>query len=163
MRMRTKILLSLALLISLQSLAQSGIKVMGFVQEEAPGMVPRKTGTPKAKPHQQHYIFLSAPKGKTVQPVEIWIGGQVFSLNREIVKTPVYAPKGALGKPQLMVAETGNVMMKLTPLPYVKGKIFTRAREKAKTNELVVVYRLNNTYHSAIQKEFTRLETRDSQ
>ena len=161
--MRTKILLLLTLLISLQSLAQSGIKAMGFVQEEAPGMVPRETGEPKSKPHQEHYIFLSIPKGKTVQPVEIWIRGEAYSLRREIVKPPVFAPKGALGKPQLMVSQTGNLIMKLTPLPYAKGKIFTRAREKAKANELVVVYRLNNTYYSATQKELTRLETRDSQ
>ena len=161
--MKTKILLSLAVVISLQSLAQSGIKLMGFVQEEAPGMVPRKTGTAKPKPHLQYYIFLSIPKGTTVEPVEIWIRGEAYSLSREIVKPPVFAPKGALGKPQLMVAENRDVIMKLTPLPYIKGKIFTRAREKSKANELVVVYRLNNIYHSATLKEFTRLETRDSQ
>ena len=161
--MRTKILLSFALIISLQTLAQSQIKVMGFVQEEVPGMVPRKSEINKPNLHQQHYIFLSVPKGKTVQPVEIWIRGGAYSLSREIVKTPVFAPKGALGKPQLMVAGTPDAIMKLTPLPYVRGKIFTRAREKSKTNELVVVYRLNNTYYSAVQKEFTRLETRDSQ
>jgi hypothetical protein len=57
-----------------------------------------------------------------------------------------------------MVPKTSGQVIQVTPISKSDGKRFPKARLKAATNELVVVYKLNGKFYSATLKKLTRLE-----
>ena len=147
----TKILLSCLLLASLGAAAQNGVQLYGFQREIQFGIVPRATDENTGKPIPardaaiEYLIYISAPSGQKLVPVEIWIKGRPFNVKSErISKTPVAEPSGKV----LVPAYNGNIW-KLIPGTERKGTRFTLAKEKSKKNEAVLVYSLNGRHFSA--------------
>lgn len=156
--MKLRFLLVLAILSSAIVYGQNGIKVYGYVQENLPGTihVEEGVGSDKSKDRSEYFIYLSSKS--TIQPVEMWIHGKAYSLSTEkINSTPVKLATGSKNT-TIVVAKTSNKLWKLSPIPYTPGKNFSKAKEKAKSNDLVVVYKLNGSFYSAVLKTITRLE-----
>jgi hypothetical protein len=159
--MKYKILHGLLFLfIGLCTYAQNGVTVYGYSQDILPGNVPVSTGekkTNKAVVHTDYFIYISGPAKKTLHPIEMWINGEPFSIKTETTgSTPVQINVG--NRNTTLVPKTKNKVQRLTPWPYMPGKSFAKAKEKAASNELVVVYKLNGKFYSAVLKKITRLE-----
>ena len=160
--MYSKILLFLLTFASISTYAQNGFRVYGYVQQQLPGIVPKgntEQGVPvKKKIVTDHLIYFSSPKGTRVTLVEMYINGQPYSIKSgNLVQTPV-SQKDNLGKTRTLVPKTGNEVRQLIRSDYVPGKDFSRARQKAAVNDVVVVYRYRGTYYSAVLKKLTKLE-----
>lgn len=163
--MRHKILLLVFSLASLVSFAQSGVVLHGYLQDVLPGMVPKGTDE-NGKALGAHtattrvLIYLELPRSAAATPVEVWINGKRYGVQAEkITSFPVTLSKGAVvnSKPVLLPARSGNVL-ELIPVAFTKGKDFSKAKTKARSNELVVVYKMGGSYYSAVQKKWKSLE-----
>ncbi len=160
--MYSKILLFLLTFASISTYAQNGFRVYGYAQQQLPGIVPggnTEQGVPvKKEIVTDHLIYFSSPKGTRVTLVEMYINGQPYSIKSgNLVQTPV-SQKDNLGKTRTMVPKTGNEVRQLIRSDYVPGKDFSRARQKAAVNDVVVVYQYRGKYYSAILKKLTKLE-----
>jgi hypothetical protein len=160
--MYSKILLFLLTFASISTYAQNGFRVYGYVQQQLPGIVPggnTEQGVPvKKEIVTDHLIYFSSPKGTRVTLVEMYIHGLPYSIKSgNLVQTPV-SQKDNLGKTRTMVPKTGNEVRQLIRSDYVPGKDFSRARQKAAVNDVVVVYQYRGKYYSAILKKLTKLE-----
>ena len=160
--MYSKILLFLLTFASISTYAQNGFRVYGYAQQQLPGIVPKgntEQGVPvKKKIVTDHLIYFSSPKGTRVTLVEMYINGQPYSIKSgNLVQTPV-SQKDNLGKTRTLVPKTGNEVRQLIRSDYVPGKDFSRARQKAAVNDVVVVYQYRGKYYSAILKKLTKLE-----
>ena len=160
--MYSKILLFLLTFASISTYAQNGFRVYGYAQQQLPGIVPKgntEQGVPvKKKIVTDHLIYFSSPKGTRVTLVEMYINGQPYSIKSgNLVQTPV-SQKDNLGKSRTLVPKTGNEVRQLIRSDYVPGKDFSRARQKAAVNDVVVVYQYRGKYYSAILKKLTKLE-----
>ena len=160
--MYSKILLFLLTFASISTYAQNGFRVYGYVQQQLPGIVPKgntEQGVPvKKKIVTDHLIYFSSPKGTRVTLVEMYINGQPYSIKSgNLVQTPV-SQKDNLGKTRTLVPKTGNEVRQLIRSDYVPGKDFSRARQKAAVNDVVVVYQYRGNSYSAILKTLTKLE-----
>jgi hypothetical protein len=160
--MYSKILLFLLTFASISTYAQNGFRVYGYAQQQLPGIVPKgntEQGVPvKKKIVTDHLIYFSSPKGTRVTLVEMYIHGLPYSIKSgNLVQTPV-SQKDNLGKTRTMVPKTGNEVRQLIRSDYVPGKDFSRARQKAAVNDVVVVYQYRGKYYSAILKKLTKLE-----
>ena len=160
--MNSKLLLFILTFASISTYAQNGIRVYGYAQQQLPGIVPRgnsEQGVPvKKEVVTDHLIYFSSPKGSQVTLVEMYINGRPYSIQSgSLLPTPV-SQKDNLGKTITLVPKTGNEVRQLIRSDYVKGKDFSRARQKAAVNDVVVVYRFRGKYYSAVLKKLTKLE-----
>jgi hypothetical protein len=146
--------------VGLTSFAQTGVKVYGYVRDVLPGNIPNRQ-VRSAKPNTTTYmIYISAPSKYTITPVEVWINGEKFSAKSlPNVKTPVLVPKDNTGNQISLVAKTSNKLQQIVTAAPAEATLSASAKTKARTNELVIVYKLNGKLYTASLKKFTRLET----
>ena len=93
----------------------------------------------------------------------MWIHGERFNVTTEPVKkTPIILPNKT-GKSATLVAKTSNKVQQVVAVPFTKGKEFSLAKKKAASNELVVVYKQNGKYYSALLKKIKVLDPQFSE
>jgi hypothetical protein len=160
--MISKFLLIILSFTSISTYAQNGIRVYGYAQQQLPGIVPRgntEQGVPvKKEIVTDHLIYFSSPKSSHVTLVEMYIHGQPYSIKSGILLPTPVSQKDNLGKTKILVPKTGNEVRQLMMSDYVPGMDFSRARQKAAVNDVVVVYRYRGSYYSAVLKKLTKLE-----
>ena len=160
--MLRKILFILLLpFICLTTYAQNGVRVYGFSQESLPGIIPKGTtesGGPVKKEIVPEYLIYLSSTSAGALPVEVYIKGKPYSIKTTTaVRTPV-VQKNNVGKSVTLVPAATGTVRQLTLTHYTPGKVFSRAKAKARIYDLVVVYRLKGTYYSATLKKLTKLE-----
>ena len=160
--MKQKILLVLFIALSTMAFSQKGVKVYGFYRDVLPGTVPRGTdenGKKLSGPDNtvEYLIYISGNSGTRIYPAEVWIKGTRYAAAYENIKSPVVI-KNNLGKDVTLVPKTTAKVLKVRPGTWTSGKNFPNAKSKAASNDVVVVYKLNGKFYSALVKHLTRLE-----
>lgn len=130
-------------------------KIYGYKQKVLPGTV-RVDATGRELPRKPRYnYFIYLASGSKVEPVEIWINGEVYSVISKEVKTPVeYSNQTVDGiKLQVLVPKTSRRVLQLglslnqIQKPTSKGKLV------ADKNELVVIYKCKDKlYYKTVSK-----------
>ena len=169
--MRATILIVPFLLLALAAFAQTTpVKLYGYAQTVSAGMVQRgaideTTGqetAAKPRKNQNYFIYLAGPKGVRIYPTEIWISGKQYAANSTtITETPVEISNNNVpGRPKktILVPKTTGTLLSLTPAPPAGIKETASAKTKAKTNDLVVVYKMKGKMYTAVLKKLNRLE-----
>ena len=163
--------ISLALLLLVLSgfaRAQNGIKLYGYVQAVSPGFAGRQRDengklVQKSSARVNYNIFLSSPSKSRIDPIEIWIKGKRYGVKSEAVDTTPVTVTLHEGRPDkgkvVLVPQTTARVFRLTGTPGPLFKDFPRAKKRALTHELVVVYQLNGKFYSATLAKFTGLES----
>ena len=167
----------LILLFAVTSSFSQTVKVYGYAREVMPGIVQKDeeekklegsnaegTKTEKTNDKNVSYIvYLSSSSKSAIVPVEMWIHGERFNVTTEPVKkTPIILPNKT-GKSATLVAKTSNKVQQVVAVPFTKGKEFSLAKKKAASNELVVVYKQNGKYYSALLKKIKVLDPQFSE
>ena len=116
----------------------------------------------KPKTKFSYLFYLEGPKKLRIYPVEIWIKGERHGVNTTAVNTtPVEISTGELpqySKTITLVPKTNNKVIKLDPAVAVNGKDFPKARAKAETNEVVLVYKYGGKFYYAVQNKIKLVE-----
>ncbi|MGZ8538109.1 MAG: hypothetical protein ACXWV9_07575 [Flavisolibacter sp.] len=161
---------------AISSFSQTGVKVYGYEREAMPGIVQNdseekvegsnveRTKTEKTFEKSISYlVYISSSSKSAITPVEMWIRGERFNVMTEpVTKTPIILPNKT-GKSTTLVAKTSNKVQQVVAVPFTKGKEFSLAKKKAAWNELVVVYKQNGKYYSALLKKIKVLEPQFSE
>ena len=165
--MKHKIILLLFMAVSFSAFSQNGVTLYGFYQESLPGTIPKGTdengNTIPKKSAVDYIIYLKAPASSKITPVEIWIKGEQTLLQAEKTKTPVHIQSSGTGNSTTLVPKTGSNVWKIIPTSSTNYIKFTRARDKAEVNDVVVVYKLKGKFYSATLKNLKRLEPRNNE
>jgi len=109
-----------------------------------------------------YYIYMSHPAGMPVRPVEVWINGEVFDLQNEVVNSPV--EKALDSSPfekekVVLVPKTPGKVWMLTPITKTDSLFKLKNVQVAKKNEVVVVYLHNNRLFTKELKVLNVLRT----
>ena len=168
--MKIIVFVILALLgISLYSIAQSStIKVYAYQQAILGGSVPKgiitENGQQVNTPIRSSYnYYIYTISSSEIQPTEIWIKGQLFSVRSEIIKeSPVIIETRRMPNKSDSITLVPKTPQKekvllLTPLSYIEGRKFEKAKALAKNNQLVLVYKMNSKFYYKAVKKFTSL------
>ena len=161
---------------AVSSFSQTGVKVYGYVREVMPGIVQKDAEekvegskvevnkTEKAVDKSVSYlVYITSSSKSAITPVEMWIHGERFNVMIQPVnKTPIILPNKT-GKSTTLVAKTSNKVQQVVAVPFTKGKEFSLAKKKAASNELVVVYKHNGKYYSALLKKIKVLDPQFSE
>lgn len=144
------------------------VKLKAYVQSVLPGTVPRKvtdeSGRPRQTPsgkNEQYYVYLLYSKKTKVVPVEMWLNGKPFSiLPRNVEKTPVEIgdSNNPAGGKTVAIPQTKDKVVQLKPSTYTDGKSNYTTQQKAKANDVVVVYKINGKFRTVSLPHFVRLE-----
>jgi hypothetical protein len=170
--MKQSLLILALIFIFLISKAQtrSDVKIYGYIQPVSRGVAPDtnidEAGNVKpksVKPGSNYFIYITGPASTRIYPVEMWVKGKQYSAKSETVyKTPVQLADPAMPDgPNLitLVPKTTKKVMMLVPGNFVnQGKSLAIAKSKAKTNELVVVYKMNGKFHYALLEKLNIIE-----
>lgn len=141
------ILLLIFLAIGFGALAQSRGKarIFGFVQPVAPAVAGGSLDisgeeVPTARTGGQNLmLYIAAPS--RVYPSEIWVNGEQYSVRSMEVRTsPVRHGS------KVLVPRTAQKVWQMIPGPAAAAKSHAKARQLAKTNEMVVVYKQNGKF-----------------
>ena len=150
--------LVIAIIFSIFSFAQKegASKIYGYKQKVLPGTVRVDAAGRELprKPKYNYFIYLTSTS--KVDPVEIWINGEVYSvISNAVSTTPVEYTNPTIGgaKSQVLLPKTKRRVLQLglsfnkIENPTSKGKTLS---EK---NELVVIYKGNGKlYYKTISK-----------
>ena len=165
--MRYILLLTAILFIISSGNAQTrnDVKTYGYIQPVGRGVSPSmdidEAGSVKStglKPGSNYFIYIAGPATMRIYPIEMWLKGEKFSAKPTAVNnTPVLMADPSLpdGPNRItLVPKTSKKIFMLTPgNANVTGKSLAIAKSKARTNELVVVYKMNGKlYYSALEK-----------
>ena len=164
------------LFVAISSFSQTGVRVYGYAREVMPGIVQKEseakvegsnvesTKIEKTVDNSVSYIvYITSSSKSAIIPVEMWIHGQRFNvMTQPVGKTPIILPNKT-GKSTTLVAKTSNKVQQVIAVPFTKGKEFSLAKKKAASNEIVVVYKQNGKYYSALLKKITILEPQFSE
>lgn len=163
--MKQKFLLLAFLVLGLQAFSQTGIKLYGYVRDEAPGMVRGndESGRRMASPvHTTYFIYMVAPVSYRPQPSEIWIEHKRYAVTASVIKSPVVL--NINGRNKTLVARTGQRVWQLTPSgDQFDGPTAAAYKNKAKSNDVVLVYGLKGRRQTATLKKLTRLEPKNNE
>lgn len=144
--------------ISFLSFAQKegASKIYGYKQKVLSGTVrvdavgrelPRKPG-------YNYFIYLASTT--KVEPVEIWINGEVYSaISNEVASTPVeYSnPTPGDAKAQILVPKTSRRVLQLSPSPNKLETSNSKGKTLSANSELVLIYKGNGKlYYKAVSK-----------
>ena len=165
------ILFAVAILFSNQLFAQSrsDVKLYAYARPVTGGIMPKistqENGTQtmvKPKTKYSYLFYLEGPKKLKVYPVEIWIKGERHGVNPSAINaTPVEISTGELPqytKTTTLVPKTNNRVIKLDPAVAVNGKDFPKAKAKAASNEVVLVYKYGGKFYYAVQEKIKLIE-----
>ena len=123
------------------------VKLYAYQQAVLPGAVKTtidESGNSKAPPPKtssSNFIYLEAPSMKKIEPLHIWIKGELYDLRTEKPKLPVLMQYVALPlkKTDTLVKATSNPVMQLLPVPAKNGFTPSAAvKKKIRSNEIVV-------------------------
>lgn len=165
------LLFTLSILLSTRLLAQSrsDVKLYAYARPVTGGVMPKvsiqENGsqtmiTPKTK--YSYLFYLEGPKKLRIYPVELWIKGERHGIKTSPVNnTPVEISTGELpqySKTITLVPKTNNKVIKMDPAVAVNGKDFPKAKAKAETNEIVLVYKYAGKFYYAVQDKIKTLD-----
>ncbi len=165
MAMKNLISLTLLLSISLFVCAQikGTVKLYGYKQTVSRGKAPEMDENTKTRVSEgagKNYYLYAVSTSKIV-PVEAWVEGQHYGLMVNTIKeTPVeYGDENNIGSPKkALVPKTTQKVVQLTLIPPVEGKATGKnAKPFSKTNEFVLVYKLNGKFYYSYLKTLTSL------
>ena len=144
---------------------RNDVEIFGYIQPVSRGVSPEtitdEAGNLKTKglkAGSNYFIYFTGPASSRIYPIEMWIKGKQYSAKPEAVnKTPVQMADPALPNgPNFitLVPKTSKKVIRLISGSAVTpGKSLVIAKSKAKTNELVVVYKMNGKlYYSLLEK-----------
>lgn len=110
----------------------------------------------------QYTIYLATASTVRVYPVQMWINGEVFSVETERgIQTPILqvnTNKLDTSQKVLVPNRTGQVL-KLVPAPLTVDKSSGRAKSLASTHAVVVLYKSGGKLRYGVLKKFTDLNT----
>lgn len=159
--MKKIITLGLAVLFAaaLNAQTKGTIKIYGYKQPVVGGMVQRtisEEGGPievPVKPRFNYRIYTASSSAITA--VEVWIRGEAFSISQSPVESPViYTSPNNPARPSTttLVPKTTKKIWQIAP-EQLKGKGTAKAKALAKTNELVLIYKVSGrTYYQTLKK-----------
>jgi hypothetical protein len=148
----------LLMAVSAAGLAQPPVKLYGFRQSVAPGMVPK--GTRGNGATFQHSIYFQHGNSEKISPVAAWINGKRFALAREVVPTPVVKNnKNENGGETVIVPAWAGKTILLVPLHVLATPALTASAKKlVNQNELVLEYDWKGKTWYKASKKFKLLE-----
>jgi hypothetical protein len=162
--MMKKLILSLFIAISFaacKAQSKGSVTVYGFKQAVLPGMIPgdiiSEDGKRIEHPFKPKFnFFIYTASNGAIQPTEIWLNGQAYSVQSEqVAATPIeYTNPTNMPQPKktVLVPQTTKKVFKWTLAPSVENSKNEKAKSIASANELVVVYKQNGrTYYSAVK------------
>jgi hypothetical protein len=165
------ILIVLSVLLSTRLFAQSrsDVKLYAYARPVTGGVMPKistqENGSQtmiKPKTKYSYLFYLEGPKKLRIYPVELWIKGERYGIKTTAVNTtPVEITSGELPqytKTITLVPKTKNRVIKLDPAVAVNGKNFPKAKAKAETNEIVLVYKYGGKFYYAVQDKIKLIE-----
>ena len=167
--MKQILLFIVAVLISLCSYTQikGPAKIYGYKEPVSSGNIPKriidengKETSPEKKPSYNYFIYLVS--AGRAYPSEMWIMSKPYSVIPEFIKnTPVERKNFNIPsepKSTVLVPKTTKKVLLLTPAPAIDNKLTNKAKNLAKTNELVIVYKSGGKFYYNSLKFLTRLE-----
>ena len=133
------------------------IKVYAFKQSiltgRAPGGIISEDGNTvetKKKVSENYRIYTSSPL--RIYPTEVWIKGTQYRVSSQMVSTPV-----VINPKRILVPQTKNKVLLLTPKEGTPEKEFKKGKVLAKENEVVIIYSLKEKFYYVTVKQFTAL------
>lgn len=168
--MKVIYLLILSLLIMNHTSAQTrnDVKLYGYKQPVVSGVSPTisadETGRAVSsyKPRYNYFIYLSAPANLRAIPTEIWIKGQQYSVTATPVETPVEyknpTTMPGYDKSITLVPKTTNKVYQLQYSSAPVMKNLAAAEKQARSNDIVVAYKMGGKFYYATLKSLTDLE-----
>lgn len=151
------------------SVAQTkgNIKLYGYVQPVSQGRAPdyNEAGKQRAGVTGKNY-FLYAASDARIYPVELWIEGEKYSSGLKTVTSPVeYQDEMNIGSPKkILVPLMSKRVIHLIPGPAIEDKnVGERAEKLAKTNELVLVYKLGGKFYYNTLESLTAMDAAAAQ
>ena len=155
---------------ALKAQTRNDVKIYGYIQPVSRGAAPDinidEAGNVAPKSYKQgsnYFIYISGPASTRLYPIEMWLKGKQYSAKPEAVnKTPVQMGDPALRDSHniitLVPKTTKKVMMLVPGNTVIQSKSLAIAKSKARTNELVVVYKMSGKLYYALLKELNVLE-----
>ena len=140
----------------------------GFQQHISPGI--KKAGDidenghftkQKSTPLSHYTIYLAAASKTRIYPIQLWINGEAFSVEMEVLAHPPAAPSninapGHQAKP--LFPETTGTIYRLNPIPLIADKSNRKAKDLALANAAVLYYKKEGKMQYGVLKKFTELE-----
>jgi hypothetical protein len=163
-------LVFIMVLVSLTVMAQTDkVKLYGYAQPVIGG-IPSTTpsdekGNPAAttkKSHANYLFYIAYPKNIVVYPLELWMHGEVYSINVQPVITPVEIlyDNGSFDPQKVtLVPETEDTCLQLIPTEKLVIKNTTVKKSLIENNDLVIVYRMKGKLYSQTLKKIKGLRT----
>jgi hypothetical protein len=157
--------------IALISFAQTKgtAKIYGYKQPVSQGAFPSKGIDEQGKevgsePEQRFNYFLFLSSATTLYPSEIWVNGQLFAVTARSVKsTPVRqtnANAETADSSRILVPKTSKKVWQLDLRPANSSiKASEKGKALAKTNELVVVYKMGGKFYYSNLPKLELLES----
>lgn len=164
--MKKMMTLLLAVLLAAASQAQTKgtIKIYGYKQPVVGGVAQRtisengKSNEAAVKPRFNYRIYTAS--SSNITPVELWINGKAFSVSQSLVESPViYTSTNNPANPVsvILVPKTNKKVLQLG-LEEPKRSASAKAKTWAKTNELVLIYKVNGRTFYQVMKRLEVME-----
>lgn len=163
--MKNLYFLSILLSLNLFACAQTKgtVKLYGYQQTVSRGKAPEMDENTKTRVSEgagkNYYLYAVSPS--KIIPVEAWVEGHHYGLMvNTITETPVeYGDENNIGSPKkLLVPKTTEKVVQLTLIPPVEGKATGKnAKPFSRTNDFVLVYKLNGKFYYNYLKTLTPL------
>jgi hypothetical protein len=165
-----KKIISLALLIfAINFIAQAqtkgNAKIYGYVQSVSGGASPNRSEPPELQNNKgagnNYYIYLALGTASRIYPSEIWIKGDLYGVQtKPIKKTPVVMESEVFAptEERILVPKTTQKVTQLIPVASNGEKTSAKRESLAKSNDVVVVYKLAGKFYYATLKSLTSLQ-----
>ncbi|MFN2439942.1 MAG: hypothetical protein ABR503_12135 [Chitinophagaceae bacterium] len=154
---------------------RTDVKIYGYIQPVSSGVSPPvaideegNVSSRGIKRGSNYFIYLTGPASVRIYPIEMWVNGEPYSAKPETInKTPIEKadpsfPDGPK-KITLVPKTTKKVMMLVPGTASFTNKSLANAKSLAKTNELVVVYKMNGKLYYSLLKKLQTIERADMQ
>jgi hypothetical protein len=153
----------------LEAQTRNDVKLYAYKQPVIGGAPQRTTITENGQPVENnnqrsrtnYLIYLEAPSGTRVIPVELWIEGENYGVSSTDIKTPVETSSASLPgqeKANVLVPATSNKVVQLNIRPITISKANAAAKAASQSNQVVLVYKIGSRFYHAVVKELTMVE-----
>ena len=166
--MKKILLFSIGFIAGLTLFSQPVVKIFAYEQDNLPGTRPAgvidENGKPmkKAAPKKNYFIYLSFKNTCNITPVQIFIRGKSFTIDRTIIaKAPVeYTDNTIPNNPEktTLVPATNNKVLEI-PIaePSAQQKKTTQVQKLTAKNDVVIAYTWNKKKYFVVLKEIKKL------
>jgi hypothetical protein len=148
--------------------AQLGeIKLYGFKQLVATGThSPYETDEQgkklelKTDLYKNFFIFISYPPELKIDPLDVWMNGEAYSIKEETVKTPVEITyDNGISSPETiaLIPQTSDTVTRIILSDKLPSKTSAIKKSLGETNDLVIIYKLNGKLYSQTLKRIKAL------